>query len=59
MIKDFGWFVLVPAITALMQVMIDFDPLKVTDWKLWAVSITGPVVRAVATATIAWFAKNR
>ena len=38
---------------ALFQVLIEFDPTKIENWRTWAISIVGAVVRAGAAAGIA------
>ena len=56
--QEFGWFLFVAASTSVLQILVDFNPDKVQDWKLWAIGLGAGAVRAVAAATLAWIAKN-
>lgn len=47
------WFVIVTAGIQVAQVLVDFDPEVITDWKAWVIALAGGVVRAVAAAIIA------
>lgn len=53
------WAVAVTVVLAVAQVFLTFDPSEITDWRLWAVSLLGGVVRAAAGAVIGYFGAKR
>lgn len=58
-LEEFGWFVAVSALTFAFTFFSDFNPDKISDWHLWAVSLGAGLVRAVAGAALAGLAKFR
>ena len=53
------WAVLIGAAVAIAQILVDFQPEVITDWKLWAVASIGAVVRAVGVSVLAALGKAR
>ncbi len=49
------WAVVITVVLAVAQVFLTFEPSEITDWRLWAVSLSGGVVRAAAGAVIGYF----
>ena len=56
---EFWWFVLVTIIVSVMQVMVTFDPSKVTDWKTWAVALAAGAVRSAAGAVLSYIGAKK
>lgn len=52
-LKELAWFAVVAAGTAVLMVLIEFDPEKITSWQTWAVSLGSGMIRAAAGAVIA------
>lgn len=52
-LEELGWFAAVAAGLAVLQILVSFDPAKIGDWKLWAISLGGSAIRAAAGAIIA------
>ena len=48
--------VLIAGAVGVAQVLVSFDPALVTDWRTWAVSLTGAFVRPAAAYLVAKFA---
>lgn len=46
------WFVGVAALTAILQILITFDPAKIENWQTWAIALGAAAVRAAAGAAI-------
>lgn len=46
-------FIATKMVMALFQVLIEFDPTKIEDWRVWLISVLGTVVRVGAAAGIA------
>ena len=57
--REFAWFLGLTAAVSVLQVLINFDPSKVADWKFWAVSLGAGAVRAVAGGALAWIASKK
>ena len=53
------WAVAVTVVLAVAQVLLTFEPSEITDWRLWAVSLLGGVVRSAAGAVIGYFGARR
>lgn len=53
------WMVGVSAAVAGLQVLVDFDPAQIADWKFWLVSLGAGMVRAAAGAAIAVLTRPR
>ena len=53
-----AWFVAVAVLTELSQVLLTFDPARVTDWRTWAVSLAAALVRAAAGAVLDWLRRH-
>ena len=49
---ELAWAALVAAAVAVLQVLAAFDPAKVSDWRLWAVSLGAGALRAAAGALL-------
>ncbi len=47
------WGLAVAVMLGLAQMLIAFDPTTVEDWRLWAISLAGGVVRVFAGYIIA------
>lgn len=48
----------VALITWVFQLLLDFNPDTVTDWKTWAIAAAGGLARAIGAAGIAWLGKG-
>lgn len=46
------WFVAVAAGAAVLQVLVDFDPANVADWRTYVVALGAAGVRAAAGAAL-------
>ncbi len=57
--QELLWAVLIAVSTSLLQVLVDFDPAQVADWKLWAISLGAGSVRAAAVALLAMVGKAK
>lgn len=47
--KTFLVGTLIAGALGIAQVLVDFDPHAIGDWKVWAVSLTGAFIRPAAT----------
>lgn len=56
-LEEFLWLVGVAIATALFQVLAEFNPEKITDWKIWAIGIGAGLVRAAGAAALIGLAK--
>ena len=56
--SEFFWFLFVTALVQSFQVLKDFDPATITDWKAWAIALGAGAVRAVAGAALGWITKR-
>lgn len=54
---ELAWVLVVTAVLTVAQVLVTFEPSEITDWRLWAVSLAGGVVRSLAGAVIGYFGK--
>ena len=50
--------VLIAGAVGVAQVLVQFDPALVTDWKTWAVGLTGAFIRPAAAYIVAKFASE-
>jgi hypothetical protein len=57
-LAELGWFVLVAAMTVLFQVLAEFDPSTIEDWRTWFIALGAAMVRAAAGAALAWLARR-
>ena len=57
--EEAGWAVLIAVVVSLLQVLIDFDPAKIVDFRVWAISLGAGAVRAAAIALLAWVGKAK
>ncbi len=57
-LAELGWFVIVAIVTQVMQILVDFDPTLVTDWRAWLVALGAAAVRALAGAVLSWLGKR-
>lgn len=53
--QETGWAVMVAVVVQLAYVMVQFDPAAITDWKGWAIALSGAIVRAGFGAILAAF----
>ena len=51
--KTFWVGVLIAGAVGVAQVMVAFDPTKVTDWRTWLVALIGAFVRPAAAFVVA------
>lgn len=51
--QETAWVAAVAAGVAVLQVLKEFDPAIVTDWRTWAVALGAGMVRAAAAAVLA------
>ena len=54
---EFVWFIGVATVIAIAQILLDFRPETIQDWRLWTLSILGAGVRAGVAALIAMLTK--
>jgi hypothetical protein len=47
------WTLVVAAITPLLTALSQFDPDKITDWRVWGVGIIAAMIRAGVAALLA------
>jgi hypothetical protein len=45
------------ALLAAFQVLVNFDPATINDWRAWAIALGGGVVRQVASGAVARIAE--
>lgn len=57
--EEAAWVAAVAAGIALLEVLVRFDAEAVTDYKLWAVSLGGSMIRAAAGAAMAFISRPR
>jgi hypothetical protein len=57
-LEELAWFVLVAAATVLFQVLAEFDPSTIEDWRTWFIALGAAMVRAAAGAALAWLARR-
>ena len=57
--QELIWAVLTGAGIAFAQILVDFQPETVTDWKLWAVAGVGAIIRAIGVSVLAAIGKAR
>ena len=53
-LAELVWAVVVAVGFFAVTVLVDFDPDAITDWKSWAISLAGGVVRAAGGAALAF-----
>ncbi len=53
-LQELAWAVAVAVAVFAVSVLVEFDPDAITDWKSWAISLAGGVVRAAAGAALAF-----
>ena len=54
-VAEAAWFVAVAVLTIVLQALMEFDPEKIGDLKVWAVGIGSASIRAGAGALLAYF----
>lgn len=54
---ELAWFVAVAVITTALQALVEFDPVAVTDYRAWAISLGSASIRAGAGAALAWLTR--
>lgn len=52
-IDELLWAAAVAAAVAVLQALVSFEPERITDWRLWAISLVAGSVRAAAGAALA------
>ncbi len=50
--QELLWFVGVTLATAILQVLVAFDPEEITNWQSWATATGAGLVRTVAAALL-------
>ena len=58
-LPELAWIAGVAAGIFLLTILAQWDPDAITDWRSWAVGITGGCVRAAAAALLAAVGKPR
>lgn len=56
---EFGFAALTAAVIFLLQVLAGWDPIAITDWTEWAITVAGGVVRAAAGGALAFITARR
>ena len=56
---ELAWAVGVTASVAVLQLLVEFDPTQVSDWRFWVISLGGAAVRAAAGGAIAVLSRPR
>lgn len=57
--QEAAWAVLIAVVVSLLQVLVDFDPAKIADFRVWVISLGAGAVRAAAIALLAWVGKAK
>jgi hypothetical protein len=57
-LAELAWFVLVAAMTVLFQVLAEFEPSTIEDWRTWFIAVGAAMIRASGGAALAWLAKR-
>ena len=55
---ELAWFVGMSMIIAILQALVVFEPDKITDWRLWSISLAGGAVRAGVGGALAWITSH-
>lgn len=50
--EEFGWAVAVAVSIFILDILVNFDPAAVNDWRTWLVALAGGAIRAAAGAGI-------
>jgi hypothetical protein len=58
-VEEIGWAMAVGGGIFIFEILSQFEPETVTDWKTWAVSIGGGLVRAAFAAGLVVFRRGR
>ena len=58
-IVEFLTFVALAVALAAAEALISFEPERITDWRLWAVSLIGALVRQAAKSSLSWWAARK
>lgn len=57
--RELIWAALTGAGVATAQILVDFQPETIADWRMWAVAGVGAIVRAVGVSVLASLGKAR
>jgi hypothetical protein len=57
--QELMWSIVVAVAFAIGQILLEFDPSKITDWRLWAVSAAGGIARMVGGVLVAKFSNSK
>lgn len=48
----------VAAAMALLQILVEFDPSEIKDWRLWAISLASSCIRSASQAALTVIARR-
>jgi len=57
-LPELGFAAAVAVLTALLQILVDFDASVIGDWETWAISAGSAAARAAAVAMLAVLGKS-
>lgn len=57
-LPELGWAVGIAIALVLFQVLVDFDPETVENWKTWAVAVGAAGTRAAGAAGLNWLRQS-
>jgi hypothetical protein len=50
--EEIAWIALVAVVVFVLEILVEFDPDAISDWRLWAISLGAGCVRAAAGAIL-------
>ena len=56
---EFMWAIINGALVAVAQLLVDFQPEIITDWRMWAITGVGAIARAVGVSLLAVIGKAK
>lgn len=56
--QELLWAVYTALVLAIGQILVDFEPETITDWRFWAINAAGALARAVGATIIAFIGRR-
>lgn len=56
--QEIVWAIVTAAVLAIAQILMEFDPATIGDWRFWAINASGAVARAIGAAIVAYVTKR-
>jgi len=53
------WGIVTSVVVTLATALLTFDPMQITDWRVWAAGLSGAAVRSAAQAILQAIATSR